>query len=110
MTNHENMPFSEGLNEGEKAESQPYFPINKDFTNSETTQNPARNFESNRNNIPVSTNIDPEDSGSIGKFDISAIISSNNTSEGNTIGGKKITNIVVFYSDNSFQSFKPSDE
>ena len=78
--------------------------INFDFQHSPSDQAPKVNIDTDKTNISKQTIGNPtfSDNG--------------NTSDGNlrlsevnicTSGNKKITNIVVFYSDNSFQSFYP---
>lgn len=102
----ENTPFSEGLNQQNSEDFSAYTPVNKPIANSDTPQNSVRNSESNRKNDTISSVLDSDEISQLGKFDLSSIV----TDKSDGDGAKKITNIVVFYSDNSFQSFRPSGD
>ena len=106
MVDHKNTPFSEGLNQQNSEDFTTYTPGNKPIVNPETPQNSVRNSEPNRKNDSISSVFDSEEISQLGKFDLSSIV----TDKPDGDGSKKITNIVVFYSDNSFQSFRPSGD
>lgn len=110
MMNQENMEFSEGLNEQKTADSATYNPVNKNIATPETAQNFVRNSDANRKSDGISSILDSDDLSQLGKFDLNSIIPDKQEQDNGGNGGKRITNIVVFYSDNSFQSFRPSGD
>lgn len=108
MMDHEKTPFSEGLEQVNCEEQAPYGSVNKQVTNFETPQNSVRNSESNRKFETISAVLGSDDISQLGKIDLSVISQDRQDGDGTADSGKRITNIVVFYSDNSFQSFRPS--
>lgn len=107
MMIHENTPFSEGSNEENPEIFNSYGSGTKAVTNSAASQNSVHISEPNRKSDPITDVFGAENISQLDKFDLSALTNEKGELESPSESGKRITNIVVFYSDNSFQSFRP---
>ncbi|MDE7154197.1 MAG: helix-turn-helix domain-containing protein [Muribaculaceae bacterium] len=107
MMNHENMQFSEGSNEEISDNFNSYNTGVKPVTNTAVPQNSVQISDSNRKTDTISDVFGSENISQLDKFDLSALTNDKGEIDSPSDSGKRITNIVVFYSDNSFQSFKP---
>lgn len=102
----ENNQFSEPQNDTNDGFSQPYSPESQQGNLFSNTENPVQNLAPD-NSSPISGIINMMSNGEKSNF----FIENSDKKESISItpdSHKKITNIVVFYSDNSFQSFSPS--
>lgn len=102
----ENNQFSEPQNGTNDGFSQPYSPESQQGNLFSNTENPVQNLAPD-NSSPISGIINMMSNGEKNNF----FVENSDKKESISItpdSHKKITNIVVFYSDNSFQSFSPS--